>query len=50
MIKDAIAKLMGWFYDIAHRIGAYFGKSPRHVYLQQGTKGRRSHPGIQAKR
>jgi len=25
-------------YDIAHRIGAYFGKSPALVYLHRGTK------------
>jgi hypothetical protein len=25
-------------YDIAHRIGAYFGKSPRLIYLHRGTK------------
>jgi hypothetical protein len=25
-------------YDIAHRIGAYFGKAPSLVYLHQGTK------------
>lgn len=31
-----IGKLM--VYDIAHRIGAYFGKSPALVYLHRGTK------------
>jgi hypothetical protein len=31
-----IGKLM--VYDIAHRIGAYFGKSPRLIYLHRGTK------------
>jgi hypothetical protein len=31
-----IGKLM--VYDIAHRIGAYFGKSPKLVYLHRGTK------------
>lgn len=25
-------------YDIAHRLGAYFGKSPKLVYLHRGTK------------
>jgi hypothetical protein len=25
-------------YDIAHRIGAYLGKSPKMVYLHRGTK------------
>jgi hypothetical protein len=31
-----IGKLM--VYDIAHRIGAYFGKTPRLIYLHRGTK------------
>jgi hypothetical protein len=31
-----IGKLM--VYDIAHRIGAYLGKSPKMVYLHRGTK------------
>lgn len=31
-----IGKLM--VYDIAHRLGAYFRKSPRLVYLHRGTK------------
>jgi hypothetical protein len=31
-----IGKLM--VYDIAHRIGAYFGKFPTQVYLHRGTK------------
>jgi hypothetical protein len=31
-----IGKLM--VYDIAHRIGAYFGKTPAMVYLHRGTK------------
>ena len=31
-----IGKLM--VYDIAHRVGAYFGKSPMLVYLHRGTK------------
>jgi hypothetical protein len=25
-------------YDIAHRIGAYYGKSPAFIYLHRGTK------------
>jgi hypothetical protein len=25
-------------YDISHRIGAHFGKAPRHVYLHAGTR------------
>ena len=25
-------------YDISHRIGAYLGKSPKHVYLHAGTR------------
>jgi hypothetical protein len=31
-----IGKLM--VYDIAQRIGAYFGKAPRLIYLHRGTK------------
>jgi hypothetical protein len=33
---QGIGKLM--VYDIAHRIGAYLGKSPMLVYLHRGTK------------
>lgn len=33
---SGIGKLM--VYDIAHRIGAYLGKTPTLVYLHQGTK------------
>jgi hypothetical protein len=33
---EGIGELM--VYDIAHRIGAYFGKSPAQVYLHRGTK------------
>lgn len=31
-----IGKLM--VYDVAHRIGAYFGKQPKLIYLHRGTK------------
>jgi hypothetical protein len=41
-VNDEIGNLKGigalTVYDIAHRIGAYFGKPPEHVYLHAGTR------------
>jgi hypothetical protein len=41
-VKDEIGNIKGigalTVYDIAHRIGAYFGKAPERVYLHAGTR------------
>lgn len=41
-VKDEIGSLTGigalTVYDLAHRLGAHFGKSPEHVYLHAGTR------------
>ena len=41
-VEDEIGSLMGigtlTVYDIAHRIGAHFGKAPERVYLHAGTR------------
>lgn len=42
IVKHEIGSVHGigelMVYDIAHRIGAYFGKSPKLIYLHRGTK------------
>jgi len=42
LVDDAAEGIKGigalTVYDIAHRIGAYFGKAPKHVYLHAGTR------------
>jgi len=42
IVKREIGSVRGigelMVYDIAHRLGAYFGKSPRLIYLHRGTK------------
>ncbi len=41
-VEDEIGSLKGigtlTVYDIAHRIGAHFGKAPKRVYLHSGTR------------
>jgi hypothetical protein len=42
LVENEIGSIKGigalTMYDIAHRIGAHFGKSPARVYLHAGTK------------
>src|SRR5206468_10453969 len=42
LVEDEIGSIKGigalTVYDIAHRIGAHFGKAPRLVYLHAGTR------------
>jgi hypothetical protein len=42
LVEEAIGRIKGIgelaVYDIAHRIGAHFGKAPRLVYLHAGTR------------
>jgi hypothetical protein len=42
LVKSEIKSIRGvgalMVYDIAHRIGAYFGKAPERVYLHAGTR------------